>query len=320
MDTQKRPLRVVWAVDPSNQAALFSKSISQVLRYFSRSADTIIEPVYILKIAPEISGEFSAKWRPQYGTAAEKMINQLTHELKVENVAPPKVIFHDSMSTRGAADALADHASLTRADLIIAQTHSRKGLQRLFLGSFAETLLFQAKVPVMLIGKEMKSFRGFHNILFPTDFGDTSRAQLNRVIDLALPFKAHVTLFHSVRHPVEPVWTTFYTPGALAPFIDYVQREVDLATRKAKSWQEIAKTRGIRLTYVIDEKGLGVWDHIVSLANKKNIGLIAMEAQSGPVASTLLGSITRQVVRHAPCPVLVLKAKSARVLKLPVAA
>jgi len=66
---------------------------------------------------------------------------------------------------------------------------------------------------------------------------------------------------------------------------------------------------------ILDEKGLSVWYQICSIASKTNAGLIAMEAQSGPVSSALLGSTTRQVVRHAPCPVLVLKPKAARAFR-----
>jgi nucleotide-binding universal stress UspA family protein len=45
---------------------------------------------------------------------------------------------------------------------------------------------------------------------------------------------------------------------------------------------------------------------ITSLAREKKVGWIAMEGQSGPIAAALLGSITRQVIRTAPCPVWVI--------------
>ena len=48
-----------------------------------------------------------------------------------------------------------------------------------------------------------------------------------------------------------------------------------------------------------------VEDSILSWA-EKNPGLIAMAAKSSPIAATLLGSVTRKLIRASPDPVWVL--------------
>lgn len=311
MEISPAPLRVLWAVDPSEKSVRFYTSVPQVIRYLHRQPGAIIEPVHILSMAPEVSAEFTAQWRPEYSSSAVKQISRLTQELKLRNLAPPQILFHDSLSTRGAVDTLTEYADRAGAALIIAQTHSRKGVRRLFLGSFAETLLFRSKIPVMLINQEMKRFSGFQKILFPTDFGRHSRAQFNRVIDLALTFQAKVTLFHSVQHPIEPNGVWLYSAGPLAPFPDYVRDQIKFATRRARSWVRIAEKLGVSMNYVINKRGLSISDQILSVSRKWKVGLIAMETQSGPISATLLGSVTRQVVRQSLCPVWVLKPKVA---------
>jgi nucleotide-binding universal stress UspA family protein len=87
------------------------------------------------------------------------------------------------------------------------------------------------------------------------------------------------------------------------------------AKRKAAHWAELAREHGVRADYVVDERGFSVADQILRLVRNRHFGLIAMDSQSGPVSSALLGSITRQVVRHAACPVLVLKPRFAQAVR-----
>lgn len=309
--------RVIWAVDLSGSAARFSKSIPRILHYFARKAGAVIEPTFVLKMLPEIYGDFTLRWLPEYCQAAEDRLELLIENLGLERITAPRVIFHDSLSTSGAVKALSDRAAQSRADLIIAQTHSREGVRRLFMGSFAETLLFQSPVPVMLISREMKPFHGFGSILFPTDFGPSARVRFNGVLEFARKFGSRVTLFHSVQHPVdESVVEGALQGGEDAILREYIQNKIGSAKRKAAYWAQLAKERGTAMDFVIDEKGLSVADEILRIAKKRNSGLIAMEAQSRPVSAALIGSYTRQVVRHAPCPVLVLKPRAAHALRV----
>ena len=73
---------------------------------------------------------------------------------------------------------------------------------------------------------------------------------------------------------------------------------------------------GLRLTIASDTiviagatLGTGIPDltpKAVQLAIKYKHSMICMEMQSGPWMSALLGSITKQVLRSSPCPVVVL--------------
>jgi nucleotide-binding universal stress UspA family protein len=317
MNLPPKPPRILWAVDPSKKAARFYKTVPQVLRYFLRLSGVTVEPVHVLSMAPEVSAAFTAQWRPQYSASALRGVSRLARELKLRNLAPTQILFHETLSTRGAVDTLTNYAERSGADLIVAQTHSRKGIKRLFVGSFAETLLFRSKVPVMLINQRMRPFQGFRHILFPTDFGRHSRMHLNRVIALALAFRSRITLFHSIQHPIEPTGVWLYPSGSLGPFPEYVQDQIRFATQRARAWVKTASAQGVTMDYVIDEKGLSIWNQILHVSRKQDIDLIAMEAQSGPFSSTLLGSVTRQVVRQSLCPVWVLKPKMALAKRQP---
>lgn len=310
-------LRVIWALDLGQSAVRFSEEIPKILRYIVRSTGAIIEPVYVLKMLPEIYGDFTAKWLPEYYQAALDRLEEVIEALNLDKITTPQVIFHDNLSTRGAVQTLSEHAARRGADIIIAQTHGREGVKRLFLGSFAETLLFQSHVPVMLISRDMKEFRNFKSILFPTDFGPTSRMRFHRVLELAQKFGARVTLFHSVQNPIDQAVSQESYPGGDEYLVhEYIENQIGAAKRRAASWSEVAEDRGIAMDFVIDEKGLNIADQVIQLARKREIGMIAMESHSGPVSSAVLGSYTRQVARQAPCPVLVLKPRLGHALRV----
>jgi nucleotide-binding universal stress UspA family protein len=52
---------------------------------------------------------------------------------------------------RRIADAIVDEAAAARADLIAIGTHGRRGIEHLVIGSVAEGVAVQARIPVLLI-------------------------------------------------------------------------------------------------------------------------------------------------------------------------
>src|ERR1700741_572820 len=103
-----------------------------------------------------------------------------------------------------------------QADMIVLGTHGRTGAQRLLLGSVAEEILRQARIPVMTIGPEVPwavhNGARFHRVLFATDFTPESLAATPYALSFAQENQAGLTLLRVVRlrdpeverHPVGP--------------------------------------------------------------------------------------------------------------------
>ncbi|MGA3269211.1 MAG: universal stress protein [Verrucomicrobiota bacterium] len=115
-------------------------------------------------------------------------------------------------------------------------------------------------------------------ILVPTDFSDYSKKALIYGASIAKRVGAKITLLHVVEPPV-----TSY-PYAGYPFnVELLIRET--LCRVGLPYQEIANT---------------------AAALKSDLIVIATRGRTG-FAHALLGSTTERVVRHAPCPVLVVR-------------
>ncbi|MCP2041103.1 nucleotide-binding universal stress UspA family protein [Neisseria sp. HSC-16F19] len=65
-----------------------------------------------------------------------------------------KVASHLLMATKGAremAKMLVDYAEVQGADLLVIGTHGRSGLMHLLMGSFAETVMRETRLPLLVI-------------------------------------------------------------------------------------------------------------------------------------------------------------------------
>ncbi len=143
----------------------------------------------------------------------------------------------------------------------------------------------------------------FHKILCPIDFSDCSRAAMRTAIELAKESGASVTLLHAWHFPA-------YAFAEAPVPASVIQEIADEAKRKLLQWTRDAEKLGAaRLSSQVAE---GVpWDQIVrTLEREPSYDLVVMgtHGRTG-LKHVLVGSVAEQVVRHAPCPVLVVRSR-----------
>jgi len=87
-------------------------------------------------------------------------------------------------------------------DLIVIGTHGHVGMEKMVMGSVAESVFRYAKRPVLTVGPcvpETESFTSARRrILFPTDFSTASVSALPYAISIANEHNAELTLLHVV--------------------------------------------------------------------------------------------------------------------------
>jgi nucleotide-binding universal stress UspA family protein len=80
--------------------------------------------------------------------------------------------------------------------LIVMGTHGRHGTKRLMLGSVAERVLRQSRIPVLAI-RESAEPGLFRSILCPFNFSEVGRAALDYAADVAVAYDALLTIMHA---------------------------------------------------------------------------------------------------------------------------
>jgi nucleotide-binding universal stress UspA family protein len=139
-------------------------------------------------------------------------------------------------------------------------------------------------------------------ILVPFDFSEHSDKALRWAVGMAEKWQASVLLFHVVSIPTYPMVTE--------AFFDASQLEASLREDTEQKMREVAaKDKTVTLRTQV-KMGEPFWD-ICRIAEEEKVDLIVMGSHGRTgLAHVLLGSVAERVVRHAPCPVLVIGRKA----------
>lgn len=196
-------------------------------------------------------------------------------------------------------------AQTVPADLIVTSTHGRTGLRHVFLGSTAERIVQHSSCPVLVTrGNGAQSNNGSRSriktILVPVDFSSGSREGLRYAIDFANEFGAKIILLHAtyLGYVYASEGNAIYDVHALQ------ESALKHAAHAMRDLVHAAKFGGVEFETAITE-GSPVLD-ICAFAKDHNVDLIITSTHGlTGFKHILIGSIAEQVVRHAPCSVLV---------------
>lgn len=301
--------RIVWAVDPFHERPADQlRSLRTALALCRPEKGCRVEPVAVLRLGDsKLPGAALAELRQNRLLAAEKALQKLVARLKLASLAPPRLLQQEGFSLSDCARQLLHHAVTSGADAIAVSSHGRKGAARAILGSFAESLVIQSPLPVLVVRPETAATSGVRTVLFPTDFSAPSRVAFDRTVEIAASIGAQLLLFHKVQflHP------EFHHPFVVPPVSrESIQAALGEIRATANAWIGFAARQGVRAKLHLDTRRGRPVDEIAKAAKKLGTkGLIALASQSGELAAVVLGSLTRQLLRAAPCPLLVLHPK-----------
>ncbi|MDQ7838134.1 MAG: universal stress protein [Thermodesulfobacteriota bacterium] len=179
---------------------------------------------------------------------------------------------------------IVSEAKRKKADLIVIGTHGRTGLKKLLMGSVAARVIGHAPCPVMVI--PLRGSVGLKNILVATDGSIYAEAAVKEAISIAAACDSKLSAVCVVKGQ-RP---TKYTSEAEK----IVERVVKGA---AKS--------NIQAEGIVREGE--PYEVIADLAREKKVDIIIM-GRYGRTGLTklLMGSVTKRVIGHASCAVLVI--------------
>jgi nucleotide-binding universal stress UspA family protein len=202
-----------------------------------------------------------------------------------------------------------------KANLIVLSNTGRSGLRRILLGSTAERIVRHAHCPVLTVrrkqsGPAMRLLSlekplytddlPWKRLLVPLDFSPTSLRALKIAVPLAKASAASLILLNVV----EP---NPYPTGTESALLVAPDSEVMQAAEKGLP--QIARRfipKSVRANMLV-QRGRAA-DVIVETAEKNKVDLIVLSTHGHTgLERLLMGSVAEQVVRHAKCPVFVVR-------------
>lgn len=206
------------------------------------------------------------------------------------------------------AGVIVSAAGRLRSDLVVISTHGHTGLKRFLLGSTVEAVVRRAPCPVLTVRRRVLARGGtpqtppsdrINRILVAVDFTASSQRMLEYAAAFARRFTASLLLLHVVDH--------ISVPTRLA----YMASRLQLVVLE-RGLSHLAGL--VRRLVPGDLKAEQLvcagapYDVILRTARRQRVDLILI-ATRGPAGfrQFFLGSTAGRVVRHAPCPVLVVR-------------
>jgi nucleotide-binding universal stress UspA family protein len=182
------------------------------------------------------------------------------------------------------ATAISELAGAEQADFITLGTHGRGGLQRIVIGSVAEAVIRESRVPVLTV-RSTDPPASIRRILCPVNATPTAAEAAHHAARMADALDAELTLLH------------VSTRGGAEEHCDIRQLVPDLVARATL------------LERVVED------DHpapeILRIADSGEYDLIVVGAEHRLVRDvTLFGTTTASVTRHALAPVLTVTTRS----------
>jgi universal stress protein A len=138
----------------------------------------------------------------------------------------------------------------------------------------------------------------FKNILVPTDFSKISHKALEYAVAIAKQFGARITMLHVIEPLPYPVDLTYVPMGEGFP-IQPIEEDLNALAKRLVEPQ-LLKEALVRVGSAFEE--------ITNVARDCAADLIVITTHGRTgIRHVVMGSTAERVVRHAPCPVLVVR-------------
>lgn len=304
----KNQFKITWGVDLLDQGKGSEKVVEWITQLASKTS-VEVEPVYVfssslLGFSSLLAGQISDDHR-------QEVKNKFQEYLKKTGAktSEGRVVFHlGSTSKTEAAELLDGEAKRWGADLVVVSSHGRKAINRLLMGSFAETLLLKSTHPVLVLGPECKPGK-LKKILFPTDFSGNFKKCFETCLSFSKAVGAEVHAVSVVENPVDPIFQAGVTAlgGGWVNLMEDPDDKIKELQTKLVDLQKQAATQGVTFHSKVLTHSLSITDTLIEHMEKQNMDMVIMQSHSSGVEAAIVGSLARQLVRYAPCPTMVIR-------------
>lgn len=190
----------------------------------------------------------------------------------------------DSVQFHKAFDGIIEESKKHHVELIVMGSRGASGLEEILVGSNTEKVVRKSKIPVLVIKKEIESFK-MDNIVFASNFEPENRVTFQKILDFAKQFdaKLHLLKINTI-HNFE---TTKVSSDAIRNFIS----DFDLENYSLNIYNDVSVEAGIlNFSKLIDAD-------VILLNTSGRRGL----------SHLFNGSIGEDLANHAKLPVITFK-------------
>lgn len=202
---------------------------------------------------------------------------------------------------------LATARQIEDTSLIVVGSVGHGVVMATFLGSTSNQLVRQSPIPVMVVPPDDRHDVRFDHILAPVDDSEASKHSLQIAAKFAHTTGARVTALHAMDTTLagagDPGFPVYIGPGTLEALAQQRQLWLDELAAHDPAFEDIITDT--KLSYEDPARAID------EFAREEDVDLICIGSHGRRgVRRFLLGNTAERILRKAPCPVLVIPAKT----------
>ena len=293
------PTKILLATDGSEDAQLAATTAWKL-------ADVTNSELHVLHVGPTTLIPYDPSFpegteQARAKREAEKLLDEQVKRLESAGGS----VAQSHLRMGGATEEIVALGEEMEAGLIVVGSRGRGGLRRALMGSVSDAVVRYAHCPVLVVrGEDVGPIVSSKKVLLATDGSEEAELASEAAVELAgaTGSELHIITVGGTYHPGAVVKVD---PSLLEATL----RELERAARGLLDEQvKKIKESGGTISEAHVEMGGAPDQQIVALGEEIEAGLIVMGSRGlGGMRRTLLGSISDSVVRHAHCPVLVVR-------------
>jgi nucleotide-binding universal stress UspA family protein len=292
------PTKILLATDGSREAELAAKSALGL----GKHTGSELHVIHVLALP--LDTQDPSSFEPEVRRQLEKRTRERLEELVGRIEAQGREVGASHLGV-GRPDAeIIDQAEQIGAGLIVMGSRGVGPIRRALTGSVSDSVVRHAHCPVMVVRGEAVVFP--NKILLATDGSEEADLASSTAAELASGTGSELHVVY-----VEPASYVY-------EMAEWEASRADMRDELERAAKEMADSRLEEQLQKIEEAGTQIAGtharvgfpnaQIVGLAGRLGAGLIVIGSRGhGPLKRALMGSVSDSVVRHASCPILVVR-------------
>lgn len=297
-------MRLLYTTDGSDS----SIAGAEFLKRFAFRSEDQITFTHVINLFP-----FNREASIAY-THIEKIKQELAPQIldvTIEALGPVKARISTAILSGYPGDAIIEAVKEHDCDLVVMGTRGLKGIKSFLLGSTARTVTINSQVPVLVIHPVVQQDEEKLKILLAADGSYESEQVMNLLKRLPLPDDTEVTIINVVVPAISDIPPQYMTEinEKLIDIIEQTQAmhrtESEKLLQKAQECLN-SKFKFIQLVTRFGDPSLEILD----AAKVFKADMIAIGSRGLRGLKGMLGSVSRNILGHAECSVLIWKGET----------
>ena len=299
---------ILLATDGSEEAALAARTAVDI----AQKTDSELHVVYVgssleyVGMGPPQIADIPAPAQEQLSAEARELLDAEVEQVK----AAGGTVAQAHLGIGAPAREIVELAEKLNVGLVVIGSRGRGGIRRALMGSVSDSVVRHAHCPVLVVrgGESGRAVLLSQKILLATDGSEDAVLAARTAAGLAQKMGSELHAVY-VRPRIVPHHPGYYVGPEVEEHAQQKEQKMLDAEAQRLLDAQAEEVRGAGGNVARAHLRVGRSDEeIIALAEEIGAGLIAMGSRGrGGIRRTLMGSVSDSVVRHAHCPVMVVR-------------